>query len=395
MAPMTVAVRPRVAPPVGAVAALAAVAGVGPLAIRELIDRVVNPIEALSVAPEAEELSVKSRAAVREALAGRTAGEVARVTASEAAQRLGPDDRLLAYGTAGYPERLSRLYFPPPLLWARGPLPADAPRAVAIVGTRRASRNARDLAHDLAVGLAAQGVRVISGLAAGIDAAGHRGALAAGGETLAVLGSGLRYRYPQSNHDLYARLQAEGLLLTEFAPDIRPEAHNFPRRNRIVAALCDGVLVVQAGRRSGALLTAGEAKEIGVEVLACPGDPRLAASTGSHDLIRDGAALVTSPEDVFEALGWEEDDASSSAAGVGLPLRIPARGGGLSAVGADRLAVATSILARLEEAPAPLDELATLAGGVRRAAALLARLELAGEVVGRPGGRYERARRSE
>lgn len=395
MAPMTVASRPRVAPPVGAVATLAAAAGVGPLAIRELIDRVEDPIAALAVAPEAEELSAKGRAAVREALAGRTADEVARVTASAAAQRLGPDDRLLAYGTPGYPDRLSRLYFPPPLLWARGPLPADAPRAVAIVGTRRASRPARDLAHDLAVGLAGRGVRVISGLADGIDAAGHRGALAAGGETLAVLGSGLRYRYPRSNHDLYARLQAEGLLLTEFAPDIRPEAHNFPRRNRIVAALSDGVVVVQAGKRSGALLTAGEAKEIGVDVLACPGDPRLAASAGSHDLIRDGAGLVTCPKDVFEALGWEEPDAGSPAAGTGFPVRNPVRGAGSAAVGADRLAVATSILARLEQAPAPLDELASLAGGVRPAAALLARLELAGEIVGRPGGRYERVRRSE
>lgn len=391
---MTVTGRSRVASPVGAVAALAAAADVGPLAIRQLIDRVEDPIEALAVAPEAGELSAKGRAAVRESLAGRTAGEVARITAAAAAKRLGPDDRLLAYGTPGYPERLSRLYFPPPLLWARGPLPADAPRAVAVVGTRRASRPARDLAQDLAAGLATRGVRVISGLAAGIDAAGHRGALAVGGETVAVLGSGLRHRYPRSNHDLYARLQGEGLLLTEFGPDVRPEAHNFPRRNRIVAALCDGVVVVQAGRGSGALLTAGEAKEIGVDVLACPGDPRLAASTGGHDLIRDGAGLVTSAEEIFEALGWE-NDGSPPGAGAGLPFPTPAPGARLSAVGADRVAVAGAILARLEEAPAPLDELASLAGGVRPAAALLARLELAGEIVGRPGGRYERSRRSQ
>jgi len=387
---MTVTARSRVTPPVGAVAALAAAADVGPLAVRELIDRVEDPIEALAVAPEAGELSAKGRAAVREGLAGRTAGEIARVTAAAVAKRLGPDDRLLAYGTPGYPERLARLHFPPPLLWARGPLPADAPRAVAVVGTRRASRPARDLAHDLAAGLATRGVRVVSGLAAGIDAAGHRGALAVGGETLAVLGSGLRYRYPRSNHDLYARLQGEGLLLTEFPPDVRPEAHNFPRRNRIVAALCDAVVVVQAGARSGALLTAGEAKEIGVDVLACPGDPRMAASIGSHDLIRDGAGLVASVKDIFEAVGWEEDGRSPAAGGG-----LPARGAGLSAVRADRVAVATAILARLEEAPAPLDELASLAGGVRPAAALLARLELAGEIVGRPGGRYERIRRSE
>jgi len=365
----------------GAVAALAAAPRVGPLGIRNLIDRVGDPLEALAAAPVAGELSAEGRSTLARRLAGRSAEDVARTAASAAAKELGPDDRLLAYGIPGYPERLLRLHFPPPLLWARGPLPADAPRAVAVVGTRRASRPARDLARELAAGLAARGVRVVSDLAAGIDAAAHRGALAARGESSGVLGSGLRHRYPRVNHDLYARLQGEGLLLTEFAPDIRPEGHNFPRRNRIVAALCDAVVVVQAGEKSGALLTAGE---------AVPGDPRLAASRGCHELIRDGALLVTSAADVLDALGWTKE----GVAGIRGPGESSSRGlAGRAmhgAAGSEVGEAAAVLLARLDDGPAPLGELALLAGGVRPVAALLARLELAGEVVGRPGGRYER-----
>lgn len=378
------------APPVGvgAVLALAAAEDVGPLAVRELVDRVGDPLAALAAAPDAPELSAKGRASVRALLSGRAPEAVARRMAAQAARQLGRDDRLLAYGTPGYPPRLERLHFPPPLLWARGPLPADAPRAVAIVGTRRATRPARELAHELAAGLAAHGVRIVSGLAAGIDGAAHRGALAGNGETVGVLGSGLRFRYPSVNHDLYARLQAEGLLLTEFAPDVRAESHNFPRRNRIVAALCDAVVVVQAPERSGALLTADEAKEIGVEVMAVPGDPRLAASAGGHDLLRDGAALVTTAMEVLEVLGWAEPDG-----GVPFDATVPvARGTGAGREAAHGRAAA--LLERLDEGPAALDELVALAGDVQAATALLARLEIAGEVTGRPGGRYQRRRRS-
>jgi DNA processing protein len=387
VAPVTTQVAPRVSVGVGAVLALAGAEDVGPLAVRELVDRAGDPLAALAAAPGAPELSGKGRAALRALLSGREPAAVARRAAADAARRLGPDDRLLGYGAPGYPHRLGRLHFPPPLLWVRGPLPADAPRAVAIVGTRRATQPARDLAHELAAGLAAQGVRIVSGLAAGIDGAAHRGALAAHGDTVGVLGSGLRYRYPRVNHDLYARLQAEGLLLTEFAPDVRAESHNFPRRNRIVAALCDAVVVVQAPERSGALLTADEAKEIGVEVMAVPGDPRLAASVGGHGLLRDGASLVTTAAEVLEELGWTRPDgavrgnANVSSSGAGGARATPH---GAAAV----------LLGRLDQGPAALDELAALAGDVRAATALLARLELAGEVTGRPGGRYERGRRS-
>lgn len=390
MAAVTARRPPRVGLRAGAVAALAAAPRVGPLGIRELIDRVGDPLEALAAAPRALELNAEGRAALARRLAGRSAEDVARAAASAAGDALSSDDRLLAYGVPGYPPRLTRLHFPPPLLWARGPLPADAPRTVAVVGTRRASRPARELAHELAADLAARGVRIVSGLAAGIDGAAHRGALTVRGETVGVLGSGLQHRYPRANHDLYDRLRGEGLLLTEFAPEVRPKRHHFPRRNRIVAALCDAVIVVQAGVHSGALLTAGEAEDIGIEVMAVPGDPRLAASRGCHELIRDGVLLVTRAADVLDGLGWE----TGGAEGIRYPAGRggDASGGERAAIGPEGVGPASALLARLEDAPAPLDELASLAGGVRPAAALLARLELAGEVVGRPGGHWERVR---
>lgn len=360
----------------GALLALAEIDDLGPATVRALIDSHDSALDVLHIlateATEAGELTVRQREGVHVALSGREARRVAAETARAATRRLKPGDRLLAYGRPGYPWRLGRLHFPPPVLWARGPLAADAPRAVAVVGTRRATASARELARDMAADLAAAGVRVVSGLASGIDGQAHRGALEAGGETAAVLGSGLDFRYPASNHDIYARLRHDGLILTEFAHHVRPEPHNFPRRNRIVAALCDAVVVVQAGGRSGALLTAGEALDIGVEVLVCPGDPRHTASVGCHSLLKDGAGLVTGAADVLDELGWQapEDPAPRDR---------------------DWSEAERTLIERLDREPAVLDELADLAGGIRPAAALLARLELAGEVSGLPGGRYERA----
>lgn len=360
----------------GALLVMADIADLGPKTVRELVDRRGGALDALRALADGNvepgELNLKQRRRVGDALRGRRADRLAAEAAAKAARRLKPDDRLVGYGRPGYPERLHRLHFPPLVLWARGPLAVDAPRSVSIVGTRRATAPARRLARDMAAGLAEAGVRVVSGLASGIDGQAHRGALEARGETAAVLGSGLDFRYPASNHDIYARLRQTGLILTEFPPHVRPESHNFPRRNRIVAALSDAVVVVQAGERSGALLTAGEALDIGIDVLACPGDPRHAGSAGCHGLLRDGAGLVTDASDVLFALGWRT------------PERPATREREWSEV--ERV-----LIERLDREPAVLDELAALAGGIRPAASLLARLELAGEINGLPGGRYERA----
>lgn len=286
------------------------------------------------------------------------------------------DTRLVTYGSAGYPERLHRLHDPPTVLWVQGPLPLDGARSVAIVGTRRATAGGRSLARTLSAELAASGVRIVSGLAQGIDAEAHRGALDAGGETLAVLGSGLDFEYPRVNRNLYSALRSRGALVTEFPPTERPRPHQFPRRNRIVAALSDAVLVVQAGARSGARITAMHAADIGVDVLACPGQVGLPASVGCHSLLKDGAGVVTCAADVMEALSWP-----------GLPPAVGRR------APEDDVAVedagTAAILSRLREGQASLDELIRLAGDTGSALASLGRLETLGLVRAAPGARYE------
>lgn len=371
----------RVSEEAGAVMLLAGIEGIGPAAVRRMVDRYGDQVEALVAAVRgAATLNTAQRKAVGDRLGGRSRRALRRMATEAAAvaeRTLGPRDRVLGYGEPGYPDRLQRLHHPPPVLWARGPLPADAGRAVAVVGTRRATRDGRELAREISRELAAVGVRIVSGLAVGVDGAAHRGALAADGQTAAVLGSGLRFRYPQANHDVYAELEGRGLILTEFEPSIPPEPHRFPTRNRIVAALSDAVLVVQAPAKSGALLTAREGAEIGVDVLACPGNPRQAVSAGCHELLRDGAGLVTSAAHVLSELGWGD---------AGPAPRLPGPAAAGRAIGeAER-----ALLARLELEPAPLEELAVLVGGVREASVLLARLELDGRVTGLPGGRFER-----
>jgi len=358
---------------IGAALALAETQGIGPATVRLLVDRNGSALAALERAPDSLDVPDKvrlefARAENREPFL-RRAGRLAAL----AQRQLPPDARMLSYRGPGYPARLNRLHSPPSVLWAQGPLPIAAPRAVAIVGTRSATEAGRRLAYRISKELAQAGTRVVSGLAGGIDSEAHRGALAAGGETLAVLGSGLNFEYPSLNRRLYADIRLRGLLLTEFAPTLRPAPHQFPQRNRIVAALCDAVLVVQAGVRSGARITASHALDIGVDVLACPGPVDIPASEGCHSLLKDGAGLVTSAKDVLEALGWKTRTTSD-------PETLP------PAVDS----VAAAIVERLSEGPACLDELAGLVGDPGQAAASLGRLEAFGHVRAGPGTSFER-----
>jgi DNA processing protein len=247
------------------------------------------------------------------------------------------------------------------------------------------------MARRLAAGLAEAGWRIVSGLARGIDAEAHRGALEAGGETVGVPGCGLGHVYPASSRDLYASLRRRGLLLTELPPGERPAPAWFPRRNRILAGLVRAVLVVQAGPRSGALITAREAAEIGVDVLAVPGRVDLAVSEGSNALIRDGAGLVARVADALDALGEVRPD-------PGALGRSAPRGGGVAARGVRRTteprrAVEASLVRRLRAGPRHVDALARETGlGIAEALAALGRLEAAGHIRGLPGGRYEALR---
>jgi len=256
---------------------------------------------------------------------------------------------------------------------------------IGIVGTRRATEYGRHMAHDLSFDLAREGWIIVSGLAGGIDAAAHRGALAAGGATIGVLGCGVRQVYPVANRELYLAMIDRGLLLSEYAPDEHPQKFYFPERNRIIAALASAVVVVQAGQRSGALITARLALDIGREVCAVPGPADQPGSLGTHQMLREGAALVATAQDVLDALGrasieWE---APAQAALFDPP---PGAGG-------DRSRPSGRLLDALAEGPALVDDLALATGSsVTETLVALCRLELAGSVRSLPGHRFERVR---
>ena len=208
-------------------------------------------------------------------------------------------DLLIYPDDAGYPERLRELPDPPRMLWARGDLSLFDRPCVAIVGTRRATAYAERVAHELGRVLAGAGAAVVSGLARGVDACAHRGALDAGGATIAVLGTGLNIAYPKAHAPLQARIAERGLLLSELAPDDAAHRGSFPERNRIIAALSMLTIVVEAGVKSGALITARHATDLGREVAAVPGPIDIPQAEGSNALLRDGAQVITSIADVL------------------------------------------------------------------------------------------------
>jgi DNA processing protein len=203
-----------------------------------------------------------------------------------------------------YPERLRDLDLPPPVLYCRGRV-SPAP-GIAIVGSRKASRVGREIAELAGMELARTGLTVVSGLARGVDAAAHRGALSAtSGRTVAVLGCGLDIDYPRGHRSLSSQIATQGALVSEFPFGSRPAPRNFPVRNRIIAALGLGTLVVEATPRSGSLITARLALDLGRDVYAVPGALFEDRSVGPNTLIRDGALLVQHPRDILESLPWE------------------------------------------------------------------------------------------
>lgn len=212
-----------------------------------------------------------------------------------------------------YPVNLTHIADPPPFLYVKGELKESDSKAVAMVGTRRCSNYGRLSAEKISRDLAGLGITVVSGMARGIDSIAHRGALAAGGRTLAVLGCGIDVLYPRENRDLYEQIPRQGALISEFPFGTPPKGHNFPRRNRIISGLSLGVVIVEAPARSGALITASLALDQGREVFAVPGSPGLRTSQGGNRLIKMGAKLTEGVEDVLEELVSQ----------MGLPGRQP------------------------------------------------------------------------
>jgi DNA processing protein len=255
---------------------------------------------------------------------------------------------VLLPGRDGYPRMLAEIPDPPGVLFVRGAIePGDA-MAVGIVGTRRASRYGQQQAERLAAGLARAGVTIISGLARGIDAAAHRGALAAGGRIIAVLASGVLNVFPPEHAKLADEAAARGAVISEAAPTMPPLAGMFPQRNRIISGLSLGVVIVEAADRSGALITARHAMEQGREVFAVPGPIDSPGSSGPHRLLRDGAKLATCVDDILEELGH-------------LPASAPdQRGGSIRAAAELKLNdLEHAVLQAIEPAGSLLDDVAT------------------------------------
>ncbi|HVO93410.1 MAG TPA: DNA-processing protein DprA, partial [Terriglobales bacterium] len=275
--------------------ALARVKGLGLVGCKKLLDRFTDPREIFSAVPAQLKdidgmhgdaidglMSFSDWAAVEE--------EIRRIDAAGV--------RLVRFTDENYPARLRTIADPPPFLYIKGDLrPADD-RAVAIVGSRSASDYGRRVARDLAGGLAALGFTVVSGMARGIDGMAHEAALSSGGRTLAVLGSGVDRAYPPEHEQLYQRIGENGAVISELPIGTRPAAFNFPARNRLISGLSLGVVVVEATEKSGSLITASLAVEQGREVFAVPGEVGSSRSRGAHRLIRQGAKLVETVNDI-------------------------------------------------------------------------------------------------
>lgn len=364
--------------------ALAALRNVDLHRLRTLLDRVGSAVDAVGGRCSSSDLRACLERPERRAL--RALEPAPGEELSELRER---GVRVVSYRGPGYPERLLHLHQPPPALYLKGPGRIDRPRSVAVVGTRSATSYGRRAARDLAGELARAGWTVVSGMARGVDAAAHRAALDARGRTTAVLGSGIDHRYPTSNRDLYDRMEEHGLLATEFPPGRTPRKWIFPRRNRIIAALSAGVVVVQAPRKSGALITVDQALELGREIFAVPGPVGSPSSAGTHDLLRSGAGLAARPADVLEVL-----EAAVPAAG-GETTDRPSRGDrGQRELDLDASATldpdgARAVWQALRGGAETLEELeerSRLPPG--RLLALLTELELAGRIRSLPGDRY-------
>lgn len=294
---------------------------IGPIRVRRLLDQFQTP-QAILAAPVRDLILVPG---IGEEMAAHIADWENRIDLPEEKCRLSDHGiELLTLDDPRYPAALRQIHDPPFLLYMKGTLlPADE-AAVAVVGSRRMTHYGREQARKFSFQLARAGFTIVSGLARGIDTAAHEAALAAGGRTIAVLGSGIGNVYPPENQALANRISQNGAVLSEFPVLYVPDKQSFPLRNRIVAGMSSGLLVVEAPARSGSLITANQALEQGRTVFAIPGPIDRPSSEGCHRLIQQGATLVCSADDVIDELGLEInalplDFTNSEAKSVPLP----------------------------------------------------------------------------
>ncbi|WP_373974437.1 DNA-processing protein DprA [Chitinibacter sp. SCUT-21] len=290
-----------------------------------------------------------------------------------------PNRLILTLADEQYPKKLLDLPDPPCVLYAQGKLDFLNKPALSVVGSRNASAQGIQNAHSFAHYVSTQGVTIVSGLATGIDAAAHRGGLAGVGASIAVVGTGLDRVYPASNHQLAHQLAADGLILSELALGSPPKSEHFPRRNRMIAALGLGCLVVEAALGSGSLITARQALELGREVFAIPGSIHSPLAKGCHQLIKNGAKLVESGADIFEEL----------AAPLSL-FELPKGSNAIEKKPKKAIEV-DPILCQMGWDPIEFDALIEVTGLTSEAlCAILLGLELEGQISCLPGNRYQR-----
>jgi DNA processing protein len=381
--------------------------GVGPLTARKLLAAFASPQAVFEAAPAARRAvlgrDIGALSALPEGLEaqvarswgwwqGLAADVAAAADAGEDARALAcPPRAILSLADPRYPAALLDAADPPLLLFAEGDLRLLRSPTVAMVGSRHATAQGEENARAFAEVLSQAGVTVVSGLARGIDAAAHEGALAASsegcGSTMAVLGTGLLCIYPKGHAALARRIAQHGLLLSEFLLDTPALRANFPKRNRIVAALSRGTLVVEAAVQSGSLITARLAAEMGREVLAIPGSIHAPQARGCHALIKQGAKLVETAQDVLEELRLERSAAPHPMLAEGAPQAMQAAG--TDAPEAD------PVLAALGFDPVSQEALSARTGmGAAELGARLLELELMGDVARLPGQLFQRVGRA-
>ena len=348
------------------------VRGIGPTRLRALLDY-FGDIERAWHAPVEELHSTGlDRRSLENLLAARAALDLDRMLeriATAGAQ-------VLTWESPGYPRLLREISDPPPVLYVKGALVEEDAWAIAIVGTRRASAYGREVTRQLSAALARSGITIVSGLARGIDAEAHWAALKAGGRTIAVLGCGIDQVYPPEHRQLAEEITAHGALVSDYPLGTQPEGVNFPPRNRIISGLSLGVLVTEAGVRSGALITADYAAEQGRDVFAVPGSILARSSAGTNALVRDGAKVVLGPEDILEELNLTMVAEQTEARQV-----LPSD------------ATEAALLARLSAEPAHVDELQQQVGlPIAQVTSTLALMELKGMVRQVGGMKYVVAR---
>jgi DNA processing protein len=355
--------------------ALSRVQGLGCVSFKKLAGHFGDPTEALSASTAALAEIQGLDQSVIDGLRNFSAWDEAEkeiIRAEKAAVKIVP------FTDSSYPARLRMISDPPSLLYLKGEIRRDDEKAVAVVGSRSTSDYGRRVARDLCRGLASLGFTVVSGMARGIDGTAHETSLNAGGRTIAVLGSGVDRVYPAEHDKLYRRISENGAVISEFPMGTRPLAFNFPARNRLISGLSLGVVVVEATEKSGSLITAALALEQGREVFAVPGEVGASRSRGAHRLIRQGAKLVETVDDIMEEIAPQllvRSGKTLSAPRRTLPQNL-----------GDEF---QRIFGLFQERPLQIDEVIESSGcSASRVSEILLELELQGYIKQLPGKKY-------